>query len=304
MPGDRRLLLGAVVLALGASGAVQGPADGRLLAGRAVRPTVAIKAWNAAGSIRFVGWSKDSVVVRGEVGRNVRFLLSQDGDAMKLIAEQERDGSGASPSASHLVAWVPRQSALSVKTVSADITADGVGGWFYSVSGNLRVTGSARSIEAESMTGNLDLDVACLWVRARAGSGRLDLRGATEAADLSTISGDLRVATSSLLRAQIASVTGDIRFAATPTAAGIVDVSDHSGSVEVVLPDNASAELALTSIAGSIENGVTGSSAMAPPSRSLNLRLGRGESRFIVRTFTGPIRLKMQPTNAGWPELR
>jgi hypothetical protein len=292
MPGDRRLLLGVVALAVGASAPVQGPAEGKLLAARAVRPTVAIKAWNTAGSIRLVGWSKDSVVVRGEVGRHVRFLLSQDGDAMKLIAEQEREGSGASPSASDLVAWVPRQSALSVKTVSADITADGVGGWFYSVSGNLRLTGSARSIEAESMTGNLDLDVACLWVRARAGSGSLDLRGATEGADLSTISGDLRVATSSLLRAQIASVTGDIRFAATPTAAAIVDVSDHSGSVEVVLPDNASAELALTSIAGSIDNGVTGASATAAPSRSLNLHLGYGESRVIVRTFTGPIRLR------------
>jgi hypothetical protein len=292
MPGNPCFVLAVLALAIGASAPAQGPVDGRLLAARAVHPTVAIKAWNSAGSIRFVGWDKDSLVVRGTVGRHVRFRLSQAGDAMKLIAEQERDipGGGASPS--DLVVWVPRQSALSVKTVSADITADGVGGWFYSVSGNLRLSGSARSIEAESMTGNLDLDVASLWVRGRAGSGSLDLRGATESADLSTVSGDVRVATSSLLRAQVASVTGNIRFSAAPAAAAIVDVSDHSGSVEVVLPDTASAELALTSIAGTIENGLTGASAAAAPSRSLNFRLGQGGARLIVRTFTGPIRLR------------
>ena len=160
---------------------------------------------------------------------------------------------------------MPRGSALSVKTVSADITVDGVGGWFYSVSGDLRLSGSARSIEAESMTGNLDLDVDCPWVRARAGSGSLDLRGATEAADLSTIGGNLSVASSSLLRAQIASVTGDIKFAATPTAAAIVDVSDHSGSVEMVLPDNASAELALQPVSRAPSK--TASPARAPRRR-------------------------------------
>lgn len=64
----------------------------------------------------------------------------------------------------------------------------------------------------------------------------------------------------------------------------------------VVLPDNASAQLALTSIGGSIENGITGANATAAPSRSLSLRLGGGESRYIVRTFSGSIRLRRRPS--------
>lgn len=289
MRGNRRLLLASVALAAGARSPAQGPVEGSLLAARAVAPTVAIKAWSPLGSIRFVGWSKDSVVVRGTLGRGVRFRLTQDGAAIKLLAEGE--GPDGTAVASNIVAWVPRRSTLSVKTVSADITAVDVGGWFYTVSGNLRLSGRARSIEAESMDGSLDLDVSCLWVRARAGSGRLLLRGEPEAADLSTISGDLSVATSFPLRGQFTSVTGDIRYAGSPPPGGIVDMSDHSGSVELLLPADASATLALTSVAGVIENGLTGARAAAAPPRSMNLDLGRGEARLTVRTFKGAIRL-------------
>jgi hypothetical protein len=292
MRSNRYLLLASVALAAGSRAPGQAPVEGRLLAARAVPPTVAIKAWSPLGSIRFVGWNKDSVVVRGTLGRGVRFRLTQDGAAIKLQADGE--GPDGTAAASHIVAWVPRQSTVSLKTVSADITAEDVGGWFYTVSGNLRLSGRARSIEAESMDGSLDLDVSCPWVRARTGSGRLLLRGEPETADLSTISGDLSVATSGLLRGQLTSVTGDIRYTGSPAPGGIVDLSDHSGSVELLLPPDASAALALTSVEGTIENGLTGARAAAAAPRSMNVEIGRGEARLTVRTFKGAIRLLPQ----------
>ncbi len=288
MRGDWRLLL-AAALVVGENASAQGPAEGRLLGARAVAPAIAIKAWNALGSIRFIGWDKDSVVVRGTLGRGVRFLLSQDGAAMKLVAEAR--GPDGSATRSDIVAYVPRTSTVSVKTVSGDITADAVSGWFYTVSGNLRLSGHARSIEAESMNGTLDLDVSCLWVKARTGSGNLLLRGEPETADLSTISGTLSVATSSVLRGQFASVTGDIHYAASPAPSAIVDLSDHSGSVVLLLPADASASLALSSVSGPIENGFSRARAVAATPRSMTVRLGRAEAQLTVRTFKGPIRL-------------
>jgi putative adhesin len=292
MRGDWRLLLAAATAVAGAKAFAQTPAEGRLLGARAVEPTIAIKAWNPLGSIRLIGWSKDSVVVRGTVGPNMRFLLSQDGAAMKLIVEGH--GSDGSATRSDIVAYVPRLSTVSVKTVSADITADAVGGWFYTVSGNLRLSGHARSIEAESMNGSLDIDVASLWVKARTGSGHLLLRGKPETADLSTISGTLSIATSSVLRGQFASVTGDIHYAATPAPSAIIELSDHSGGVELMLPADASAAVALSSVTGSIENGFPRARAVAAAARSMKLSLGRGEAQLTVRTFKGPIRLLPQ----------
>jgi len=286
------LLAAVATLALGGSMRAQAPAGARLLAARAVEPTVAIKAWNPAGSIRFVGWDRDSLVVRGVLGPAERFRLDGDGAALKLRVEGPRSDEDAPPS--RLVVYVPRRSTVSVKTVSADIIADAVGGWFFTVSGSMRLSGHAGSIEAESMSGNIQLDVSVAWIKARTGAGRLQLRGEPESVDASTISGPLTIATSSLIRGEFSSVSGDIHYAGAPPPAAIVEFSDHSGAVELLLPERASAALDLSTIEGGIENGFSSVRPTGWTPRSMKLDLGTGEARLTVRTFRGPIRLRQE----------
>jgi len=89
-------------------------------------------------------------------------------------------------------------------------------------------------------------------------------------------------------------VTGDIHYPASPARSAIVDVSDHSGSVELLLPANSSAALTLSSVEGPIENGFTRARAAEANPRSMKLSLGLGEAQFTVRTFKGAIRLTPQ----------
>lgn len=282
-----RLILGLTVLAPVAR--AQSAADGPILAARAVPPTVQIKMWSTAGHLRLVAWDRDSVVVRGRVAASERFFFSLDGGALKLGVEA-RPGAGTT-GRSDLVIHVPRRSGVSVKTVSAEIVADGVTGWFYSVSGSIRLSGRASSIDAESMTGSLDLDVTTPWIHARTGDGHLLLRGEPQDADASTIGGTLSIATRTLVRGQFASVSGDIRYVGTPAAASIFEFTNHSGGVDLLLPPNASASLTLSSITGPIENGFTPVRPIASTPRSMRLSLGRGEAQVAVRTFRGTIRI-------------
>jgi DUF4097 and DUF4098 domain-containing protein YvlB len=284
----------AAIAALGLAGKLpaQAPAGARRLAARAVEPTVAVKAWNPAGSIRFVGWDKDSLVVRGGLGHAARLMLDGSGAAVKLRVEGHGSSQDAPPS--HLVVYVPRRGTVSAKTVTGDIVADAVGGWFYTVSGSMWLSGHATSIEAESMSGGLDIDVSAAWIKARTGAGRLLLRGEPQSVDASTITGALSIATSSLLRGEFASVSGDIDYIGTPAPGAIVEFSDHSGAVELGLPADASAALALSTIAGHIENGFPGIRPTGWTPRSMTLDLGRGEARVTVRTFRGPIRLRQE----------
>jgi hypothetical protein len=290
-----------VVLALAAvfareSNAQRPRGEGRLLGARHTSPTVNIKAWNPAGSIRFVGWDKDSVVARGTVARNVTFQLTGDGEGMKLDGMKLTvDGNWSADAApSDLVVYMPRHGTVSIKTISADITAEGIGGWFYTVSGNIRLTGQATSVEAETMNGALDLNVSTPWIKARSGSGSLLLRGAPQDVDASTVGGTLSIATSTVLRGQFSSVAGDIHFVGDPSPRAILEFSSHSGAVDLLLPQDASALLALSSIAGSIENGFVRIRPTALTPQSMRLSLGRGEAQMTVRTFKGPIRLRSQ----------
>jgi hypothetical protein len=289
----RRDMFCAITMILGAASAVaaQTSADGRVLGAKAASPMVNIKAWNPTGSIRFVGWDKDSVVVRGRAGRGMDFMFGGGLDGMKLGVDGHWTDE-ANPS--EFVVYMPRRGTVSVKSVTAAITSQGVGGWFYSVSGDIRLSGQVTSVEAETMNGNLDLNVGTPWMKARAGNGNLLLRGQPQDVDASTISGTLSIATSTVLRGQFSSVTGDVHFVGDPPPRAILEFSSHSGAVDLQVPRSASALIALSSILGPIENGFTRVRPTALTPQSMKISLGHGDAQLSVRTFKGPIRLRAQ----------
>jgi hypothetical protein len=280
--------LGAALL-LRPLGARQQPP---VLAARAVEPTAGFKIYNPAGTVRVVGWDRDSLLVRGRVGRGERFYFSSSARGGKLGIDDHVDSGDARPS--DLVIYVPRRAQISVKTASADITGADVSGWFYSVSGTIHLSGAATSVDAESMSGNVSLDVSAPWVHARTGDGHLLLRGAPQDADVSTIAGTLDVASPAILRGRFASVSGDIHYVGAPPPGAVFEFSNHAGSVDCLLPRGAGGVFELSTVTGDIVNGYTALRPIVQPGRGRTLRvdLGGGGGHVSVRTFKGTIRLR------------
>ena len=297
MRPDSKLVVALVLVSAQQLYAQRSRGEGRLLGARRTSPTVNIKAWNPTGSIRFVGWDKDSVVMRGTVGGNVKPEFAGDGDGMKLgsmklgITGHWNDADAAP---SDIVVYMPRHGRVSIRTVTADISGEDVSGYFYSVGGDIRLSGQATSVEAETMNGSLDMNVSTPWIKARAGDGNLLLRGQPQDVDASTVGGTLSIATSSVLRGQFSTVAGDIHFVGDPPPRAILEFSSHSGAVDLLLPQDASALLALSSISGPIQNGFARIRPTALTPQSMRLNLGRGEAQMTVRTFKGAIRLRAQ----------
>ena len=291
MRADIKVLMVLAIVAATRAGA-QSAADGPVLGARALQPTAAFKIWVPAGRIRLVAWDRDSILVRGHVPKSENFYVSGNSAGMKLGVEQNPPRGRAVQS--DIVAYVPRRGKFNVKTVTAAIDGEGVSGWFYSVSGPIHLSGSATSVEVESMNGSLDLDVTTPWLRARTGDGHLLLRGAPEDVDASTIAGTLDVAATTVLRGQFGSVSGDIHYVGSPAPGAIFEFSNHSGGVDLLLPQSASGVFALSSVVGPIENGFTSVRPIASATHSMRLSLGRGGSQVTVRTFKGTIRLRPQ----------
>ena len=280
----------AAVLSLAAPATAQSPSDGPVIGARHVRPNTAFKIWNPAGTVRLVAWDRDSVVMRGRVPKTEQTMFDGNSEAMKMGIEGHWNTGTTSPAA--LVIYLPRGGKVSIKTINADIDAVDVSGWFYTVSGSIHLSGRATSIEVESMTGNLDLDVTTPWIRARTGEGHLLLRGRPEDVDAATISGTLDVATATPLRGQFSSVSGDIHYAGSPANGGIFEVSNHSGGVELALPTDAAGSFALSTVVGAIDNRLAPVKPVAAPARAMRFTLGRGGASVTVRTFKGAIRLR------------
>jgi hypothetical protein len=288
----RRELTALAALALFAAGA---PAQGALLGARAVDRRVSLKIFNPAGSVRIIAWDKDSVVVRGTIAHGEHFYLSGDRLGLKTGVMDHRDGNDAKPCT--LIISVPRGSTVSVKSPIGDIDGDGVTGWFFTASGRIRLKGTSRSIEVESVGGDIAISVTAPMVRAKTGDGRLMLSGEPEDVDLSTIGGSLSVRTSNnIVRGRFSSVTGDIEFRGDPVAGGILDFTDHSGSVTLTMSEKVSGVFDLSSILGTIDNEFnTVRPAALPTGTGLALRLTLGDraaaGRVTVRTFKGQIKL-------------
>jgi hypothetical protein len=262
--------------------------DGPLLAGVALEPTASYYFFYPAGSLRLVGWDRDSMAIHGH-GKRSDFHLGRSPKGGKFFIEPAQ---GETSTPIDLVVYYPRRGTVSVKAASATIVASDVSGSYSTVSGTVRLTGSVSSLEAETMDGNIDLDVNTPWLRAHTSSGHLLIRGAPQDVDASTISGTLDIASSAILRGRFASVTGDIRYAATPARGALADFSGHAGTIDFLLPRNVSGRFDLSSVTGEIANGFTEARPVASGPRRLRLSLGRGDAQFTVRTFKGTIRVR------------
>ena len=294
MRADLRIFIAgaAVVAGVGTAASAQSEADGRVLAARRVAPDAVFKIWIPDGEMRMIAWDRDSLLVRGRIATGDKFFVGGDARGMKFGVEHPfSEGSGGK---SVIVVYLPRRARVSVKTVTTKVDAANVSGSFYSVSGSMHLSGAASSIEAETMTGGLDLDVTTPWLRARTGDGHLLLRGAPEDVDVSTVAGTLDVATGAIRRGQFGSVSGDIHYIGAPASGAIMEFSNHSGNVELMLPRTVSGVFSLTAITGVIENGMSSVRPTASQPRSVRFSLGRGGSQVTVRTFKGSIRLRPQ----------
>jgi hypothetical protein len=252
-------------------------------------PGAGVKMFVPAGSIRVVGWDKDTLVVRGSVARGATFYSGAFHGGIKISVDPDS-------AAANLIVYVPRSSLVSIKAVSADIDATDVSGWFYGVSSRIHLAGTVRDAEAESILGELNVAVTAPWVRARTGAGRLTLGGQVADITASTVSGAIAVTTAGLERARVSTVTGDIQFSGDAGTHGLVDIDDNSGPVDLVLPPTLGGECDVTTIEGVIASDiptvrpVTGTGGRG---QTLALAIGPGTARVTVRTFKGNVRVRL-----------
>ena len=256
--------------------------------GSRLRPDAAIKVFLPVGSIRVVGWDRDSLAVRATVAAGSDFFFGGGEQGAKFGVEDRPGGPPAGPT--ELLISVPKRSHVSIRSVSATIDGRDVSGWFYSVSGRISLGGTASILEVESLTGPVELESRATWVRARTGRARLTVGGAVQDLSASSVSGPITITTTALERARFGSVSGDIRYAGQAIGNAVLDIDNHSGTIELALSPRESMTLDLVSVRGAIANeiGATRASAVGDGS-SLNLRLGSGEARLSARSFRGRI---------------
>lgn len=291
----------ALFVASGALLAVHAPLSAQRVLNerRAAPPTGSIRIHHQAGSLRLIGWDRDTIAVTGTVHErgNDRFYMgvSPQGSKMGIWAFE----SDSLPP-SHLEVHVPRGSSVWIKTVGADVDIDGVTGGVdvLSVAGGIEVTGSPRELYAETMGGRISADVTTRSARLKSASGPIDMRGRIADAAAHNVSGTITVRGGSIEHGRFESVDGDIRYAgAVPRSAGL-DFVNHSGAVHISLPADARADLFVTTYDGKLENAFKTRILQASnrfKGEEYTFALNGGGAHVTVHTFSGAVVLQPMP---------
>lgn len=262
----------------------------------AASPDGFVRIHNMVGSVRVSGWDRDTVAVRGTVyeTKTERFGFGGGTGGVKLGIWNET-GEPMKPSV--IEVQVPRGSHVWVKTASADVVVENVGGGIdvYSVTGRITVAGSPREVFAESMGGGIDITADTRTVRATTASGDIAVRGAIADASVRSVSGDVSVEGSRFERGRFESVEGDILYTGEIGGGSWLDFVNHSGAVEFILPPKAAAEFEVSTMEGGLDDRYGVRVATTPSKlkgQQITFTVGPGGGHVTVRNFKGRIVLR------------
>lgn len=265
---------------------------------RPLNPDATVRVSNVKGSIEVSTWDRDALQLSGELGEGVEDLVIEgDRASLRIRVELPSDSDDAEPS--DLVLQVPAEISLDADGVSADIDISGLSGERLrtkSVSGDVNIDASPKRLSAETVSGDLSARGGREEVELSSVSGDIDARDLSGDLDLSTVSGDADVATGSLTRARVESVSGDIELDVEGLAAGAdLELSSVSGDLTVHLPSEASLSVSAQSFSGDVRSdfGSVERDRFGSEQR-LEHRLGDGQGTLELESFSGDIRLRQR----------
>ena len=281
------LLLAAGVTILPESGAAQ------IRRGMAVDSNVVVKVWNPSGSLKLVAWDRDSLHVEGTGPKWAPFFFGGVRAGVKFGID-EGALKGELPKVA-MVVYVPRGSRVSAKTVDATIEVDNVSGYYTTVSGAIRVAGTLRELQVESLRGGIDLDTRAPWVRVMGGEGDATIRGAIDDLGASTVAGRLTVELSSATRTRLETMTGHLTARVAVQPNGNMELDSHAGTVELILDAQARVDVDATTVAGQINNQFD--KRRPQPGRggkgaTFSFATDPAGARVVVRTYKGTILIR------------
>ncbi|MDJ0906428.1 MAG: DUF4097 family beta strand repeat-containing protein [Woeseiaceae bacterium] len=250
---------------------------------------------NISGSVEVYGWSRDEVEVTGELGSKVEeLILERNGDKVLVKVKVPRNNS--SNISSDLEVRVPEDSSIDVSTVSADITAEDVGGEqrLHTVSGDVMTQAAGSDVSAQAVSGDVDVrgDGSEIETSANTVSGDVTVVGVSGAVGAEAVSGDVMVRDGSFERASLNTVNGEIDFQAGLENGGKLTAESVNGDVDVVFEGSVSARFDIETFNGSISN-CFGPRAQRTskyaPGWELSFTQGDGDGRVTISTLNGDI---------------
>ena len=280
---------------------------GPCLAGQTVdetRPAAAdgrIEFKAVSGRFEVIGHDSDQWQLSGELGDDVAELVI-DGDrdhwTIEIRMKQGGFGWGMGKKASDLELRVPHGVELSASTVSGDLmlrNLDGRSVDVRTVSGDLALSAvRPANLDAKSVSGDLSADTGGSEVnRLNSVSGDLKASGLRGRIEMQSVSGDVTISGRMVSELAVESVSGEIEARIVPAERARVDLSSHSGDVELYLPESIAVRVEAKTFSGNIASDFGGQvQSGRGPGESLSMNGPAAKVEIEAASFSGNVRIR------------
>lgn len=299
---------------------------------------------NVAGSVEVAAWDKPEIQVTGDLEENMEPLEFTAHEGRAVIEAKPKKRSH-SKHAAHLTIHVPASSSVEVSTVSADVRIDiplaasssespearladsKAHVQAETVSGKIVMDANAESIDAHSVSGNIELKACTARLEAQSVSGAISVFGIVKSAECETTSGRLTFAGSvdaleansvsgSVVaetvgksaevtsfsgkieltgavwdRGDITSTSGSVTLRTGLSAQGKIEVDSVSGGIELQCPKETAAEFELSSVSGALAAPLGAGAGVQEGKGSLRFTMGDSSARVKLSSVSGGIRI-------------
>ena len=254
---------------------------------------------NLKGRVEVVAWDRPEVKLSGTLGDGVeRLSVEGDGRVLRIKVQYPSRNRNAEPS--QLVVQMPLLADLDVETVSADINVSGMASReleLESVSGDIVANGAPRRGEISSVSGDIRLAMNSPELRVETVSGQLAAQGRLNGTvALESVSGGIRLDTlgERVRKLSASSVSGDMDLKLALAEDGDIRMESVSGDLRLRLPASLSAQVSGESFSGDLAApGAKIRKEQFGPGSSFRVRYGAGRGDVRLQTFSGDATLRL-----------
>jgi len=250
-----------------------------------------------SGTVTIVAGSGGLVEVTGTLGDGVESLeIDGDEDGVYIEVEYDEHYHGKQQVDTDLTIRVPAGVVLSVETVSASISVDGVTGELdlETVSGNVEIATMPAALDIETVSGNISVASAPADSDVSSVSGHIEIQAAGGSIDVENVSGKTMIYGGFIDDGDLESVSGDITCHAIPGPDGSLDIETMSGTITLMIDSTLVASFDLSTFSGLIENQVGPEptrTSKYTPGKELYFNTGTGGPNISLESFSGSIKL-------------
>ena len=253
---------------------------------------------NVAGEVQVTGWDRNEVHVRADLSddeQRLEFRTSGARTTIEVVLPRGHSYRGSTD----LIVQVPRNSSLTMTTVSADQTIKDVRGMqrLQAVSGTIQTELWNEDVEVKNVSGEVDVrgHSGKGTLRATSVSGGLRLEDIGSEMDLNTVTGDMTVRVAELSKARIRTTNGNLELRAAKVTVDLrIDAEGINGDLRFRFPRTLDAEFDISTFNGDIDN------CFGPkphrtseygPGNALRFKEGNGDGRVRIKALNGTVEI-------------